>query len=351
VKALTCEKIIKDEVEKVAKVVLRPVVEANTSFDTEIGQLQATIKTLGMLREVKAPQDLKQTPALSPLLLEGKFIRKSTISLSGPIGVCVSSQGDSSSSSSSDMIIAIVECRISRVSICGYNDLRVIRVLGTGTAGNGLQQFNNPHGGIVIHRDELFVTDCNNHRIQIFNLHSGVYNRTVGGEGKVKWPIGLAIRGDEMFITEMGYHRVSVWNHKNGNVIRQWGQRGSGDNDFHFGYSYLCLSPNGEELFVSDSNNNVIKVFNSNNGMFIRKFGKDQLNYPTGITVNNTHVYVADYNNNRIVVFNMSNGEMIKTFGSKGNGDGQFGGLYGITLANGQLIVADYSNGRIQWFQ
>jgi len=126
VKALTCEKTINAEFEKVVKGVMRPTVEANTTFDADTQQLQKTLETVGTLRETKAPEDLKQLPAM--LVLDGKFLRKSTISLSSPYDIFVYGQD-------SDMIIAILEYTAHRVQICRYNDLSVIRTIGTGSAG------------------------------------------------------------------------------------------------------------------------------------------------------------------------------------------------------------------------
>jgi len=276
-------------------------------------------------------------------LLDGKFDRKTPTPLKEPRGVAVTGKGN-------NMIIAIVEYTGHRVQILRWNDLSVLRVLGTGVQGNGSKQFHSPYGGIVIQGDEIFISDMNNHRVQVFNVHSGSYCRTVGGIGKLTNPVGLAIRGDEFFIVENDVCRISVWNHKHSELLRHWGKYGTGDTEFRFDCSFLCFTLNGEELLVTDGNNDVIKVFNPNNGQFIRKFGQGQLCYPTGIAVSENHVYVADGHNDIIQVFNLS-GEVIKTWGENGYGDGQFRNPKGIAFANERLIVTETTNSRVQWFR
>jgi len=357
-KVLDCERKIKPVIEEASKVDPVPIAEVNTIFEGETSELQTTLKTIGTVREAKAqpvPKQPESKAKAQPVpkqpeskgtpLLEGKFERKTTISLNGPRGIAIGGKG-------SDMIIAIVECGAHRVQIFRWNDLRVLRVIGTGKRGNGSQEFNCPCGGVVIQGEEIFVSDYNNHRVQVFNVHNGSYCRTIGGDSsKLSYPVGLAIRGDELFVIEYGNKRISVWNHKNGTILRQWGKEGKGDSEFAFTpYSFLCLAPNGE-LLVSDSNNHVVKVFNPNNGQFIRKFGGgDQLQYPSGITVSNSHVYIAEGEKSRIVVYSLS-GEFIKTWGSKGKGDGEFDSPRGILFVNDQLVVANREGKQnVQWF-
>jgi len=320
------------------------------------------------------------------LLLEGKFQRKDNMNLDVPIGVAVAGEG-------SNRIIAIVEFDASRVQICRYDDLSVLKVIG---AGYGPDQVKHPCGGVAIDGDELYVADTSNTRIQVFSIGSGTSLRTVTSKGResISHPRSLAIRGDEVYVCEYGPHRISVWNHQDAGFLRKWGQLGRGDTAFNFGdVSHICFSSHNPtnstkgdelidskskrsedrsdellvsdpkdnvsdkeaELFVADSYNKVIKVFNSKNGRFLRKFGSKELNFPTGISANENYVYVADRNNHMIVVFGRSNEsgeeESIQTIGSKGNGDGELHGPRGIVLAGEELVVADYGNQRVQWFQ
>jgi len=289
--------------------------------------------------------------------LKGKFLWMSVQQFfSNPIDLCVYGEGN-------ERIIGIVESASHTVRICRYDNLNLIRTIGNkeknkyeAKSVQQIQQELNYPRGIIIDKDEIFISESPHSRIKIFNIN-GFWDRNIGEkeeERKLAYPTGLAIEKknekNEIFIAEVTTHCISVWNHKNGNLLRQWGKKGVDNADFNLGETFLCFSPNGEELYISDSGNNMIKVFNPKNGIFLRKFGEGKLRYPTGITMNNTHIYVVD-NNERIVVFDMS-GEMIKSFCSKGSKNGQLSGAFGITLtSDDQLIVADYGNSSLQWFQ
>jgi len=282
-------------------------------------------------------------------MVDGKYERKTTDILKGPIGVAVGGQGR-------DMIIAVAEYEGNRVQILRYHDLSVIKVIGTGKPGSGPHQLSSPHEVLIV-GNELFVADTNNNRVQIFNLKSIINGGeikailTIGGKGKkenfLQYPQGLAIRHNknELFILERAH--VSVWDYHNGNFLREWGKE---EQEFSLNFSYMCISPNEEEVFISDTGHNIIKIYNANDGKFIRKIGESFLSGPRGIAVNETYVYVSDYNSFRILVLNM-NGEVIKTFGSQGKEDGQFVHAFGIALTSDRLVVSDYSNGRVQFFE
>lgn len=57
-----------------------------------------------------------------------------------------------------------------------------IRIIGvSGKEGKGESQFAQPRG-VCINREtkEIFVVDCNNHRIQVFHLYSLAFIRQIG---------------------------------------------------------------------------------------------------------------------------------------------------------------------------
>lgn len=118
--------------------------------------------------------------------------------------------------------------------------------------------------------------DCNNHRIQVYHLHSLAFIRQIGGK------------------TVFG-SSLSSLNYAVG----------------------ICMD-DSKQIFVADTNNHRIVVFNHFTGIHVRNIGSQgalagYLNSPYGVCVNKASglLYVADYDNNRVQVFNKETGKLL----------------------------------------
>ena len=76
----------------------------------------------------------------------------------------------------------------------------------------------------------------------------------------------------------------------------------------------------------------------------------ENLTFPRGIAVSDTHIFVSDTNNHRIQIFDHT-GNYVSQFGSQGNGTGQLNGPAGIATNDTHLFVVDNGNGRVQVFE
>jgi len=185
-----------------------------------------------------------------------------------------------------------------------------VRVIGSCGADNG--QFNDPCGGVAFDGEgNLVVSDCNNHRIQVFRYIDGAHLRTIGsrgaGNGEFIGPWGIAFDGaGHIIVSEFNGNRVQVLRYSDGAHVITFGSRGSG------------------------------------NGQF---------DYPRGIAVDGEgNIALYDDENARVQVHRLSDGAYIRTIGSSGRGNGQFGGSYGGVAfdSEGNLVVADGGNHRVQ---
>ncbi len=83
---------------------------------------------------------------------------------------------------------------------------RRLGVLGQpGERGAGNDQFDHPRA-ITVSADLLFVADCRNHRIQVFNAHDGAYVRTIGSgpgdaQGQLNYPRGIHVEGESLYVS------------------------------------------------------------------------------------------------------------------------------------------------------
>ncbi|CAF1248339.1 unnamed protein product [Adineta steineri] len=200
---------------------------------------------------------------------------------------------------------------------------------GTGIRGPLPNQLDGPVGIFVDVNLDLYVTDCLNHRVQLFQ--SGKLNGiTVAGSTSLNptitlnYPSGILLDADKyLFIVEYGNNRV-VGSDTNGFrcLVGCYG-RGSQPNQLYLPFS-LSFDHSGN-IFVTDQRNDRIQKFSLMKDSFALSFSQPKF-CPTaiwnsnGITVadrsivgegpmaifvntNNT-IYVANKENNTIVIWN-----------------------------------------------
>ena len=194
-----------------------------------------------------------------------------------------------------------------------------LRIIGqTGREGKGENQFSHPRGVCIdSETKEVFVVDCNNHRVIVYHLPSLAFVRQIG-----KGVIGF----------------------------------GSGTLNNSGG---ICIDTPTNQLFLADTNNHRIAVFNSKTGLHTRTIGGGpiqgslfgQLSRPYGVCIDRGLLYVADYDNNRVQVFDKETGEALRIIGDGfGTGPGQLHSPITVTVdpTSARLFVADYKNNRVQ---
>ena len=174
-----------------------------------------------------------------------------------------------------------------------------------GRKGSNEGEFNDPRG-VTIYSNQVYVCDCNNHRIQVFdlNLHFiGSIGSHGKGRGEFDRPLDVAFdTAGNMYVAEIGNVRVQVMD-SSGQFIRAFGQEGEG-----------------------------------------------KLSKPTALHIADKHVYVSDYSQHHIAVYQTS-GHFVTSFGRRGHGEGELNGPYCITSwSNGLIHVCDYRNSRVQTF-
>lgn len=219
--------------------------------------------------------------------------------------------------------------------------------------------FNNPWDITISKAGEVFVTDTNNQRVQVFDESGGfvrVWGSSGQGESNFQRPRGVGVNTDSsrVFVSDPSMNddarRLRRFNTSGGNVTP-------------FGRSQL-VNPRG---IAVDSNNRIWVVDNSATGRiflfdsdtsYITNFvpdGSGALSSPQGVAIykdgNTWYVYVTDTGNNRVVKYQYSGGSLtyVKAAGSRGTGSSGFNTPIGIAADScGNLWVADSENDRIQ---
>ena len=223
--------------------------------------------------------------------------------------------------------------------------------------------------GVCSHDGFLYVSDCGNHRIQVFSCTDGRYVRSIGkgashGDGVPHSPVGvnvllrknslsspqgICIENRLLYVSDCGNNQIQVFVCDTGIFVKSIGSgRGSLEGQLNAPKG-ICIY-NGL-LYVSDSGNNRIQAFACDSGKFVKCIGADPnrrfglLSSPQGITTHNGLLYVSDCGNNQIQVFDCDNGQFMTCIG---NGELNF--PKGICTDNGLLYVSEPSSRGIQVF-
>ena len=167
---------------------------------------------------------------------------------------------------------------------------RVIKVVGQ--LGQGKAEFNFPNGLRVRKNDELYVCDCRNNRVQVFDLDLN-FKRSLGkkGTGKGQFNHPLDVNFDltgNIYVTETNNHRIQVFSPNSERHIHTI----QGDATFQ----PVSLFTHGNHMYVTDSGHHEVRVIDTESREFILKFGYGDLRSPEGITIDKDgFVYVTSH--------------------------------------------------------
>ena len=262
--------------------------------------------------------------------------------MKGPLCVAINQRGE----------IIVSEIGISCVSIFSTTGEK-IRSFGFKGSAHG--QFNNPRGVAVDDDGNILVADAGNNCIQKFTSDGKFITTTEnkGGQFKLSCPRGIEINphNKKLYVTDNNNHRIQIFNNDL-TFSSSFGSYGSKDGQLSYPWD-VAVDSTGN-VYVADFGNHRIQIFTSE-GQFLRKFGSHgkgngELNSPAGISIDRDNVVYVTDNNDRVSVFTCE-GKFLTSFGSKGSGPGQFNTLRGIAVdKNGVIYFCDVGNNRLQLF-
>src|SRR5262245_18456647 len=143
-----------------------------------------------------------------------------------------------------------------------------------GKRGGKPGEFFSPIGIAINAKDEVFVTDLNNARVQKFSSegkHLGGFDLPLDNPKRKSCIIGGIALGDkgEIYLSLMNQHKLAVYG-EDGKLIREWGKSGKADGEFNQPGGIVLRSDG--TLFVTDQCNHRIQKF-TRDGKFLAKFG------------------------------------------------------------------------------
>ena len=156
-----------------------------------------------------------------------------------------------------------------------------------GREGNGKAQFNKPLGLDLSNRNHnIYVCDCDNHRIQI--LTEELKYHSMLGKDLFKGPYGVKVTRDRVLVLAESDPCMFVFNSDhvltNRLITRGDGRQTKNPSFFDIDREY--------NIMMSDYSNHCVYVFNQE-GEQIHKFGKEgqcigEFYHPFGVALDNT---------------------------------------------------------------
>ena len=251
--------------------------------------------------------------------------------LNEPYGIAFNSRGE--------MIISEF---IGQISIF---DIRGQKSRTFGSHGDSPEQMIHPAGIAIDDADNIYVSSC--HKLQKFTS-SGELIKCVGQkgskEGEFNDPRGVTLYDTQVYVCDCYNHCIQVFD-LDLNFIQSIGSYGKGRPlDVKF--------DSAGNMYVAEYNNKRVQVMDIN-GRFIRtlNFGQEEngkLSGPSALHIIDKYVYVSDWSGHCIVVYETS-GQFVTSFGRCGHEEGEFCFPVCITsCADGFIHVCDSGNNRVQ---
>ena len=257
-----------------------------------------------------------------------------------------------------------------------------------GKKGAGPGEFNWPKGvSIETETGHIYVVDKNNSRIQIFS-QTGDYLNQFGYQQMIK-PWGILIHQDNIYVSDLGHDAIFLFKLPDLTMMKRVGKHGSGYEDFNHPRQ-LAIFPN-QLLYVPDERNHRLQILSvnldfqgslkhrtmtqpvdvkfSNNEIFVLSrvdnpclhvfslSGEKSRSLVTrgmvGMQIERAYFFhldkrnnivISDFNSDTIKVFSPA-GDCLHTIGQKGQEAGMFDSPHGIAINNNKLVCI--SNNKI----
>ena len=246
-------------------------------------------------------------------------------------------------------------------------------VLSIGIAGmhnRGEYSFDNPRDVTVDHNGNVWTVDS--YRVAQYDASGNFLQESPpddpwnsgSDDTHFNIPRGIAFdSGGRLYVSDTENHRIQVYTFTvEGTVVYSTtiGETGvSGSDNSHFDQPYRIAIDSSDNLYVADAGNHRLQIFSSSHAYVATigvagESGSDNghFNWPTGVHVDASKIYVADRENWRVQIFDRTTRAYQSTLGTDwGWNDDQFAGPLDVaTDSASNIYVADEVNHRVQKF-
>ena len=223
------------------------------------------------------------------------------------------------------------------------NKLNLLKVIGQGS---GTSRLVNPDG-VAVTDNIIAVSDYGSHQVKKYSLQGELLS-VIGchgnKNGQFNYPAGLAFNNNKLlYVVDCNNFRIQVFQ-QDDTFAFSFGIKGSNPGKFCYP-ARIAIDPNNINVIVTDYGANCVHVF-TDRGQFIQTINSDM---PWTITISPTgYLITGHYRDNNISVWSPTY-QLINQFGKKGSKQGKFNNIYGMAIdSRGTIYVAEWVNKRLQ---
>ena len=220
-------------------------------------------------------------------------------------------------------------------------------IVAVGKQGSAPGELKYPYGvSIELESGHIYVADMGNHRIQIFSQTGDYLNQF--GHQHLTDPWGILIHHDNIYVTDWKHNAIFLFKLSDLTMIKRVGKQGSGNEDFYFP-RHLAISPN-QLLYVADQYNDRVQILSANLD-FQGSLKHQTMSQPVDVKFSNNEIFVLSYVDNPCIhVFSLS-GEESRSLVTRGGIGMQVKGAFFFCLdGQNNIVISNCSAHNIKVF-
>ena len=194
-------------------------------------------------------------------------------------------------------------------------------------AGDDNSHFNTPRGIAFDSEGRMYISDSENHRIQVYTFdvaRTPVYSTTIGVTGEpgdddahFNYPAQIFVNsGDFLYVTDVNNYRIQRCSYADGwtcSTIHGTGSAGDGSDALDLAYGLAAgLGTGGSgDFYIADSANGRVKECSADMFGWTCHTFVEGLDWPAGVAVDTTgKVYVSSYHDHTIRTYDSDGNEL-----------------------------------------
>ena len=237
------------------------------------------------------------------------------------------------------------QIQIQMISVPNYGAFHQPTVA-VGNDGSAPGEFKSPLGLAVDPKSEnIYIVDNNNRRVQIFSQTGDYLNKLTSTHLERPW--GILIHEDNIYVTDCRYNTILQFQLSNLKLVKRVGKEGSGKEEFNHP-SQLTISPDQQHIYIADQRNHRIQIMTTDL-TFKNSLCHIKMSHPMDVKFSNKELFVLNHDNPCIMVFSLS-GKNIRSLVTKGKGmQIQKAWFFCLDMRN-NIIISDLVQHKIKVF-
>ena len=191
----------------------------------------------------------------------------------------------------------------------------------------------------------IYVADMGNSRVQIFS-EMGEYINHFGSQHLIN-PYGILIHNENIYVTDTVQHAIFQFKLRDLTLIKRAGKEGSGKEEL-FSPQQLAISPN-KQVYVADCFNHRLQIL-SQNLTFQSTLRHETMTAPSDIKFTNNEIIVLSCRDDTCIHIFTLEGEKLRSMITNGVGMQVVRAYFFCLDGENNIIISDHSDHKIKVF-